>query len=143
MVVALMQILVACKALISRQEIVPACDPDLLGPIGFCVLNRQKYFAYEPPRPWPVKVFVGFYLEKVFHVNLDEGTITFQIFLISKWNDTRLAVILPSVGNDTSYGEFGRIPVSNLFAREVWDPRVVVYNSRVEQAGHCHSSRLW
>ena len=111
--VAVVVRIVACRA-----GKLSACDPDLQGPSGFCVFYGDDYISYEPPRPWPVKVSVGLYMEKVFQVNLDEGTVTFQIFLVSEWNDTRVAVILPTRGNGDTYGEFERIPVSSEFARK-------------------------
>ena len=109
---------VVVRIVTCRAGKLSACDPDLQGPSGFCVVDGDNYISYEPPRPWPVKVSVGLYMEKVFHVNLDEGTVTFQIFLVSEWNDTRVAVILPTKGNDDTYGEFQRIPVSTEFVRK-------------------------
>ena len=88
------------------------------------------YFAFEPPKPWPVRVQVNFIVNEVFEVNLDEGTLTLQLYITSKWHDSRVAVLLPKSG---PYGTKQLIPIRTSQMEHIWNPQTQIYNARTEQ----------
>ena len=91
------------------------------------------YFAFEPPKPWPVRVQVNFIVNEVFEVNLDEGTLTLQLYITSKWHDSRVAVLLPKSG---PYGTKHLIPIRTSQMEHIWNPQTQIYNARTEQGSY-------
>ena len=100
--------------------------------LDFCVFLLD-YFAFEPPKPWPVRVQVNFIVNEVFEVNLDEGTLTLQLYITSKWHDPRVAVLLPKSG---PYGTKQLIPIRTSQMEHIWNPQTQIYNARTEQGSY-------
>ena len=73
---------------------------------------------------------MGFYINRVLGINLDEGTLTLQGFITSTWNDSRVSVLLPKTG---PYGTEKHIPVDEENAKQIWSPKTQIYNSMTER----------
>ena len=73
---------------------------------------------------------MGFYINQVLGINLDEGTLTLQGFITSTWNDPRVSVLLPKTG---PYGTEEHIPVDEENAKQIWSPKTQIYNSMTER----------
>ena len=107
---------------------VPHCD-DRPAKTSFCTNeDPAEYQPYEPPEPWPVPVGVKFYVNRIFSVNLDEATITMQVFLDSDWTDQRLSVLVPQ-----SRASNRAATVPEDIRNDIWNPRVQIYNAKSEK----------
>ena len=120
-------------------------------PPGPCLNQTSPYLSSEPPRPWPVPVTLMIDFNRLSSVDVNEGTVTVKITVISFWKDPRLAVKLPPYYDEEDFnlsehhhdpekkipesfeeGYYKLFPIPKDIAKLVWNPEVQLYNKRTE-----------
>ena len=98
--------------------------------LGVCISDESElYYQVEPPRPWPVEVWVEVFFRERISANVNEGTMTFEMEYASSWNDPRLTVMVPEYYQRTAK----EIPIPNHISTNMWHPKVQIEDPKSEE----------